>query len=71
MATDQEQLVSVQTAIADIEANGQHIADSSGRVFTKADLKTLYAREEKLLARVKTGSLSIFDRARTITPCRD
>ena len=54
-ATLAEQLTSVQTAISNIESNGQSVG-MSGRNLTKADLKTLYEREERLLARIARES---------------
>lgn len=45
-----EQLESVQTAIAAIESGAQSY-ELHGRSFTKANLETLYKREENLLSR--------------------
>jgi phage-related minor tail protein len=45
--TYQEQLESVQAAIADIETKGQTV-DVNGRTLTRADLRTLYQREAQL-----------------------
>lgn len=53
MATIAEQLASVQSAIADIEANGQSVRRDAGgasRQLTMADLSTLYKREGDLKA---------------------
>lgn len=64
MSTTEEQLASVQAAIADIEANGQDVS-IDGRRYTKADLSILYKREESLLARIRRASgANLFDRAR-------
>jgi len=46
-----EQLASVQAAIAAIESGAQS-ATNEGATVTKADLRTLYAREERLLNRI-------------------
>ena len=53
MATEspQVQLERVQTAIAAIESGSQSYT-ILGRSFTKADLRTLYAREQYLVAKV-------------------
>lgn len=50
MATTAEQLTSVQAAIAKVESGAQAYAED-GRSLTRADLSTLYAREETLLGR--------------------
>jgi len=47
MATLAEQLSSVQDAISAIETTGQAIA-CNGRSYTRADLRVLYNREERL-----------------------
>ena len=47
-ATLAEQLDAVQTAIEDVETSGQSISED-GQSYTRADLRTLYAREERLL----------------------
>ena len=64
-----EQLESVQAAIAAIEAGAQSM-EVSGRKYTKGDLATLYAREERLFPLVKreqkTGGGGI--RVRGVTP---
>ena len=70
MATLAEQLASVQAAIADVETNGQHIGASGNRIWTKADLKTLYDREKDLLSRTAGTSQSLFDRALVARPYR-
>lgn len=46
--TYQEQLESVQDLIAQIEASPNASYTLLGRTFTKHDLTTLYAREERL-----------------------
>lgn len=46
--TYQAQLESVQTLIAQIEASPNASYSLLGRTFTKHDLTTLYAREERL-----------------------
>ncbi len=50
MATTAEQLASVQAAIAKVESGAQAYSED-GRSLTRADLATLYAREERLLTR--------------------
>lgn len=47
MATYAEQLASVQAAIATIESGAQEV-QFEGRRVVRADLATLYAREERL-----------------------
>ena len=69
LPTLEEQLAAVQTAIADIEANGQDVT-VDGRRYTKADLQTLYARESFLQARINQSGQSIFDRAMVARPYR-
>ena len=54
MATLAEQLASVQAAIASIESGAQ-AASSEGESLTRADLKTLYEREERLLNKIARG----------------
>jgi len=54
MATLAEQLASVQAAIAAIESGAQ-AASSEGESLTRADLKTLYDREENLLNKIDRG----------------
>lgn len=54
IATLAEQLASVQTAIAAIESGAQ-AASSEGESLTRADLKTLYDREERLLNKIARG----------------
>ena len=49
-----EQLASVQAAIAAIESGAQ-AASSEGESVTRADLRTLYAREENLLRKIDRG----------------
>ena len=46
-----QQLDSVQAAIAAIESGAQEVSVNN-RTYRKADLKTLYDREERLLARI-------------------
>ncbi len=43
-----QQLDRVQTAIAAIETGGQSVSQN-GRTLSRADLSTLYAREQRLL----------------------
>ena len=50
-ATLAEQLASVQAAIAAIESGAQS-ATSEGESVARADLRTLYAREERLLNKI-------------------
>lgn len=45
--TYQEQLESVQAAIQELETRGQSV-DVNGRRLTRADLETLYKREQHL-----------------------
>lgn len=54
MATLAQQLESVQAAIAAIESGAQSAA-SEGESLTRADLKTLYDREERLLNKIARG----------------
>jgi hypothetical protein len=49
-----QQLDSVQTAIAAIESGAQSIT-VNGRVYTRADLKTLYDREERIRKNIAAG----------------
>ncbi|WP_419663224.1 hypothetical protein Dvar_36280 [Desulfosarcina variabilis str. Montpellier] len=49
--TTLEQIEEVQAAISAIETSGQDVTMSDGKRWTMANLSTLYAREEKLLAR--------------------
>jgi len=58
-ATLAEQLESVQAAIAAIESGAQSTA-VDGQTLTRADLKTLYIREENLLRKIDRA-----DRGRT------
>ena len=51
MATLAEQLANVQVAIEAIEDHGQSVS-SEGETLTRADLRTLYAREERLLRKI-------------------
>ena len=63
-----EQLESCQSAIAAIEAGAQSLT-ISGKQYTKADLATLYKREERLMplaAKESSGRRGI--RVRGITP---
>ena len=50
-ATLAQQLESVQAAIAAIESGAQSTA-VDGQTVTRADLRTLYAREKSLLMRI-------------------
>ena len=59
MATLAVQLASVQAAIAAIE-RGAQAASSEGESLTRADLKTLYDREDMLLNKIDRA-----DRGRT------
>jgi hypothetical protein len=57
--TFQVQLERVQAAIKSIEDRGQAI-DESGNSLTRADLRVLYAREDRLrsrVARAKRGGM--------------
>ena len=47
-ATLAEQLDAVQSAIEEVETSGQSISED-GQSYTRGDLRTLYAREERLL----------------------
>jgi len=51
MATLAEQLTSVQSAISEIETNGQTVTDE-GQTLTRADYNMLCAREQRLLNRI-------------------
>lgn len=51
LKTYTEQLESVQTAIASVEATGQGF-DVNGRTVTRGDLRTLYQRERWLRSQV-------------------
>ena len=53
-ATLAQQLASVQAAIAAIEGGAQSAA-SEGESLARADLKTLYDREERLLNKIARG----------------
>ena len=53
-ATLAEQLASVQAAIAAIESGAQS-ASSEGESLTRADLRTLYEREQRLLNKIDRG----------------
>lgn len=46
-----EQLANVQAAIVAIE-NGAQSITNDGQTLTRADLRTLYAREERLLNKI-------------------
>ena len=62
-----EQLDAVQAAIEKIEAGAQSYTGPTGRQLTRADLETLYKREERLMAKVKresSGGITI----RQVTP---
>lgn len=50
-ATLAQQLASVQAAIAAIESGAQSTA-VDGQTFTRADLRTLYIREQSLLNKI-------------------
>ena len=54
IATLAEQLASVQAAIAAIESGAQSTT-CDGQTVTRADLRTLYAREERLLNKIDRG----------------
>ena len=66
MATYQEQLDSVQSAISAIESGAQSYS-ISGRSMSKADLGVLYDREERLLKKVARSSRGGI-RVRGVTP---
>jgi len=53
-ATLAEQLASVQAAIAAIESGAQSTTND-GQTLARADLRTLYAREERLLNKIDRG----------------
>lgn len=53
-ATLAEQLTSVQAAIAAIEAGAQS-ATVDGQTVVRAELRTLYTREERLLNKIARG----------------
>ena len=50
-----EQLTSVQTAIEKIESGAQSVS-IDGVSVTRADLRTLYAREQRLLQKIERQS---------------
>jgi hypothetical protein len=52
MATLEEQLASVQAAIESIEGCAQSVTDTDGSRVDRAQLETLYRREERLLKRI-------------------
>ena len=62
-----EQLESVQATIAAIESGAQSMT-ISGRSYTKADIKVLYDREERLLRMVKKESRGGGIRMRGVVP---
>jgi len=55
MATLAAQLASVQAAIAAIEAGAQS-ATVDGQTVSRAELRTLYAREQRLLNKIDRGN---------------
>ncbi len=55
MATLAEQLTSVQTAIEAAET-AQSLTEGDGSSIARANLDTLYKREERLLARIERES---------------
>ena len=65
--TYSEQLDEVQAAITKIESGAQSYQGVSGRGVTRADLQTLYAREERLLLRVQREASGGI-RVRGVTP---
>lgn len=67
MPTYEEQLVSVQTAIAAIESGAQSYS-IAGRSLSRADLRTLYERERWLRAQVDRASRGGGIRVRLGTP---
>ena len=52
-ATLAEQLASVQSAIAAVEAGAQSYTDQDGHTITYPSLRTLYEREERLLRKIE------------------
>ncbi len=56
----QDQLTSVQTLIANIEANGAAGYTEEGTTWTSVDLAALYRREEQLLRRQAAESGNSF-----------
>lgn len=65
--TYSEQLDEVQAAIETIESGAQSYTGPSGRQVTRADLKTLYDREERLMEKVRRESRGGI-RVRGVTP---
>ena len=62
-----EQLDEVQAAITKIEGGAQSYTGPTGRQLTRADLATLYKREERLMLQVKResrGGITV----RSVTP---
>jgi hypothetical protein len=66
--TPQQQLDSVQAAIAALEANPASQIKEGDRMVTYADLKTLYDREAVLLGRVSRAANGGGARVRRISP---
>lgn len=62
-----DQLDEVQLAITAIEGGAQSYTGTSGRSVTRADLKTLYDREERLLLKVQRETSGGI-RVRGVTP---
>ncbi|HYD29202.1 hypothetical protein [Brevundimonas sp.] len=56
--TYEQQLESVQAAIAEVEGGAQSY-EMDGRTLTRGDLATLYAREERLLGLVRRGTAGV------------
>jgi nicotinic acid mononucleotide adenylyltransferase len=72
MATAAEKLAWVEAAIQDVLENGQHIA-KNGKVYTKADLKTLQDMEKRYEQQAEASagtSGSFFARSKTMIPRR-
>jgi len=57
-----EQLDSVQAAIVAIETYGQGLTAHDGRSHTRADLQTLYTREQQILRKIEQET----NRGRTV-----
>ena len=67
--TDAEMLELVDTAIADVLANGQSVS-ADGDSWTKSDLRTLREMRKEYAVRVSGSSGSIFDRTKNAIPHR-
>uniref|UniRef100_A0A6M3J343 Uncharacterized protein n=1 Tax=viral metagenome TaxID=1070528 RepID=A0A6M3J343_9ZZZZ len=67
--TDAEMLELIDTAIADVLANGQTVS-ADGDSWTKSDLRELRAMRKEYAGKVAGASGSIFDRTKNAIPYR-